>query len=86
MGLKLVIFYVRFELHSKLKSKQIHVQPQVMNDLLMITEVGYQRSRIMLIIITAPRFMATKNQIQLVILEFGDVDHLANIYEASCNV
>ena len=26
-------------------------------------------------IITAARFLASKNQIQLVILEFGDLDH-----------
>ena len=42
-----------------------------MNDLLIITEVGQQR----LIIITAVRFLACKNQIQLVILEFGNSGH-----------
>ena len=47
-----------------------------MNDLLKITEVGQQRSgMIRLIIITAARFQACKNQIQLVILEFGDLGH-----------
>ena len=49
---------------------------QVMNDLLMITKVCHQMSRmILLIIITAGKFLASKNQIQLVILEFGDLDH-----------
>ena len=48
----------------------------VMNDLLTITEVGQQSSRMtMLIIIMAGRFLASKNQIQLVILEFGDLGH-----------
>ena len=43
-----------------------------MNDLLSITEGGQQRSRIiMLNIITAGRFLASKNQIQLLILELG---------------
>ena len=46
-----------------------------MNDLLIITEVGRQRSRMTrLIIITAARFLA-KIQIQLAILEFGDLGH-----------
>ena len=45
-----------------------------MNDLLTIIEVGQPRSRMTrLIIITAARFLASKNQIQLVILEFGDL-------------
>ena len=39
-----------------------------MNDLLTITEVGQQ-------IFTAVRFLASKNQIQLVILEFCDLGH-----------
>ena len=45
---------------------------QVMNDLLMIIKVGQQRSTMTrLIIITAKRFLASKNQFQLPILEFG---------------
>ena len=49
---------------------------QVMNDLLTITEVGQQRSRMTrLIITTARRFLADKNQIQLAISEFGDPGH-----------
>ena len=44
--------------------------------LFMITEVGQQRSRmIKLSFITAGRFLASKNQIQLVILKFGDLGH-----------
>ena len=40
------------------------------------SEVGQQKSRMTrLIIITAVRFLAGKNQIQLVILEFGDLGH-----------
>ena len=47
-----------------------------MNDLITITEVGQQRSQITrLIIIAAVKFLACKNQIQLVILEFGDLGH-----------
>ena len=47
-----------------------------MNDLITVTEVGQQRSRITrLLIITAVKFLACKNQIQLVILEFGDLGH-----------
>ena len=47
-----------------------------MNDLITITEVGQQRSLMTrLIIITAVKFLACKNQIQLVILEFGDLGH-----------
>ena len=42
---------------------------QVMNDLLTIIKVGQQRSRMTrLIIITARRFLASKNQFQLAIL------------------
>ena len=55
------------------------VQPicqQVMNDLLTIIKVGQQRSRMTrLIIITARRFLASKNQYQLAILEFGYLGH-----------
>ena len=55
------------------------VQPicqQVMNDLLMIIEVGQQRSRMArLIIITARWFLASKNQFQLAILEFRYLGH-----------
>ena len=47
-----------------------------MNDLITITEVGQQRSGMTrLIIITAVKFLACKIQIQLVILEFGDLGH-----------
>ena len=47
-----------------------------MNDLLTITEVGQQRSRmIRLIVITSGRFLASNNQIQLAILEFGALGH-----------
>ena len=49
---------------------------QVMNDLLMIIKVGQQRSRMTrLIIITARKFLACKNQLQLAILEFGYLGH-----------
>ena len=55
------------------------VQPicqQVMNDLLMIIKVGQQRSRmIRLNIITARRFLASKNQFQIAMLEFGYLGH-----------
>ena len=45
-----------------------------MNDLVKITEVGQQRSRMnRLIIIITGRILASKNQTQLVILEFGDL-------------
>ena len=45
---------------------------QVMNDLLTITKMGQQRSRMTgLNIITARRFLASKNQFQLAMLEFG---------------
>ena len=47
-----------------------------MNDLITIAEVGQQRSLMSrLIIITAVKFLACRNQIQLVILEFGDLGH-----------
>ena len=47
-----------------------------MSDLLTITELGQQRSRMTrLIINTAARFLAHKTKIQLVILEFGDLGH-----------
>ena len=49
---------------------------QVMNDPLMIINVGQQRSRMTrLIIITARRFQASKNQFQLPILKFGYIGH-----------
>ena len=49
---------------------------QVMNDLPTIIIVGQHRSRMTrLIIITARRFLAGKNQIQLPILEFGYLGH-----------
>ena len=51
-----------------------------MNALITITEVGQQRSRMTrLIIITAVKFLACKNQIQLVILEFGDLGHQTEV-------
>ena len=43
-----------------------------MNDLITITEVGQQRSGMTRLIV---KFLACKNQIQLVILEFGDLGH-----------
>ena len=47
-----------------------------MNDLLTIIKVGQQRSTITrLIIITARRFLASKNQFQLPIPEFGYLGH-----------
>ena len=47
-----------------------------MNKLLTITEIDQQRSRMTrLIIITAARFLASKNQIQFVIVEFCDLAH-----------
>ena len=49
---------------------------QLMNDLLTIKKVGQQRSRMTrLYIITARRFLASKNQFQLAILEFGCLGH-----------
>ena len=49
---------------------------QVMNDLLTIIKVGQQRSRMTrLNIITARRLLASKNQFQLVIPEFGCLSH-----------
>ena len=44
---------------------------QVMNDLLTIIKVGQQRSRI-----TPRRFLASENQFQLAILEFGYLGHI----------
>ena len=48
-----------------------------MNDLLTIIKVGQQRSTItrLIIIITARRFLASKNQFQLPIPEFGYLGH-----------
>ena len=43
------------------------IRQQVMNDLLTIIKVGQQRSKM----ITARRFLGSKNQFQLAILEFG---------------
>ena len=52
------------------------ISQQVMNDLLTIIKVGQQRSRMTrLIIITARRFLASKNQFQLAILEFDYLGH-----------
>ena len=52
------------------------IRQQVMNDLLTIIKVGQQRSRMTrLIIITARRFLASKNQFQFAILEFGCLGH-----------
>ena len=48
----------------------------VMNDLPTVTEVGQQWSRMTrIIIVTAGRFLASKNQIQLAVLEFSDLVH-----------
>ena len=52
------------------------IYQQVRNDLLTIIQVGQQRSRMTrLIIITARRFLESKNQFQLAILEFGYLGH-----------
>ena len=52
------------------------IPQQVMNDLLMTIKVGQQRSRMTrLIIITTRRFLVSKNQFQLAILEFGYLGH-----------
>ena len=52
------------------------VSNMFLHDLLTITEVGQQSSRMTrLIIITAAIFLASENQIQLVIMEFGDLGH-----------
>ena len=56
-----------------------------MNDLLTVKELGQQRSRMTrLIIITGRRFHASKNQIQLVILEFGDLGHKTGSFSNWC--
>ena len=45
-------------------------------DLITFTERGQQRSRVIRsILITAQRFLARRNQIQLTILELSDLDH-----------
>ena len=52
------------------------IRQQVLNDLLTIIKAGQQRSRMTrLIIITARRFLASKNQFQLVMLELGCLGH-----------
>ena len=48
---------------------------QVMNDLLTIIKVGQQRSKMTRLIIITARFLASKNQCQLAILEFGYLGH-----------
>ena len=49
---------------------------QVMNDLLMIIKVGQERSIMTrLNIITDRRFLASENQFQLAMLEFGYLGH-----------
>ena len=49
---------------------------QVMNELLMIIKVGQQRSRLTkLNIITSRRFLVSKNQFELAMLEFSYLDH-----------
>ena len=61
--------------HSLVTDVQLICQ-QVMNDLVTIRKVGQQRSRMTrLIIITARRFLASKNQFQLANLEFGYLGH-----------
>ena len=60
---------------SIVKDMQLICQ-QDMIDLLTIIKVGQHRSRMTrLIIITARRFLASKNQFQLPILEFGYLGH-----------
>ena len=54
------------------------IHQQVMNDLLMIIKVGQQWStmtRLIIIRPTARRFLASKNQFQLLILEIGYLGH-----------
>ena len=46
-----------------------------MNELLAITEVGQQRSRMTKLGIPTARFFASRNQIQLAISKFGDLGH-----------
>ena len=47
----------------------------VMNDLLTIIKVGQHRSRMTRLIIITARFLASKNQFQLPILEFSYLGH-----------
>ena len=46
-----------------------------MNDLLTIIKVGQQKSRMTRLIIITARFLASKNQFQLTILEHGYLGH-----------
>ena len=60
---------------------------QVMNDLLTIIKVGQHRSRMTrLIIITAVKFLACKNQFHLPILEFGYLGHRIASYVGQIKV
>ena len=66
---------LKFSRDSIVNDVQLNCQ-QVMNDLLTIIKVGQHRSRMTrLIIITARRFLASKNQFQLPILEFSYLGH-----------
>ena len=48
----------------------------LMNDILTITERGQQRSRVISrILITAQMFLASRNQIELIILKLSDLGH-----------
>ena len=65
----------KFSSDSLVNDVQLICQ-QVMNDLLTIIKVCQERSTITrLNIITARRFLASKNQFQLPILEFGYLGH-----------
>ena len=58
----------------------------VINDLLTITEVQ-QRSRVIRqILITAQRFLASGNQIQLIILELNDLGHRIGSFSTTQNM
>ena len=48
---------------------------KVMNDLLAIIKVGQQRSRMTRLHIITARFLASKNQFQLAMLEFSYLGH-----------
>ena len=62
------------------------IHQQVMNDLLTIIKVGQQRSRMnRLIIITARSCLASKNQFQLAILEFGYLGHRIASFSSTQN-
>ena len=68
--------------HATSKYVQLICQ-QVMNDLLTITEVGQQRSRMTRFL--ARRFLASKNQFQLATLEFGYLGHRTGSFSPTHN-